>query len=210
MERPLHAQPHKSTVALVRWSKKPGENPVIRFIILTVFGLILCLFLMIFMPGLRSGGAVALFTVSFAALLTIPAVSGQRTFMRGLTQRVNDTIAEVSDSPGDQLSVGEFRRLIKSGEPLPLLVGGVPGLSLHVERVATAEENARRNGWRSLLWSRRRTAPQVSIGWLPQPSTPTAASPALPAPILPKLRGRGSGPWRTRPAPRAGGSRQSC
>ncbi|MDR7081003.1 hypothetical protein J2X01_000272 [Arthrobacter ginsengisoli] len=142
MERPLHAQPHKSTVALVRWSKKPGENPVIRFIILTVFGLILCLFLMIFMPGLRSGGAVALFTVSFAALLTIPAVSGQRTFMRGLTQRVNDTIAEVSDSPGDQLSVGEFRRLIKSGEPLPLLVGGVPGLSLHVERVATAEENA--------------------------------------------------------------------
>ena len=122
MERPLHAQPHKSTVALVRWSKKPGENPVIRFIILTVFGLILCLFLMIFMPGLRSGGAV----------------------MRGVTQRVNDTIAEVSDSPGDQLSVGEFRRLIKSGEPLPLLVGGVPGLSLHVERVAAAEENAPR------------------------------------------------------------------
>ncbi|WP_157357035.1 hypothetical protein [Arthrobacter sp. U41] len=142
MESLPHAQPRKSTVAVVRWSKRPAENPVVRFILLSIFGLILCLFLMIFMPGLRSGGTVALFTLAFATLLTIPTISGQRTFMRGLTRRVNDTIAEVTDSPGDHLSVRDFRRMVKSGEQLPLLVGGVAGLNLQVERLAVVEPNA--------------------------------------------------------------------
>lgn len=141
MERSPHSKPRKNTVALVRWTRRPADHPLVKFVILSTFGLILCLFLMIFMPGLRSGGAVALFTVSFAGLLTVPSVSGHRTFMRGLTERVNDTIAEVTDSPGEPLSVRDFRRLIKSGERLPLLVGGVPGLYLQVERLAVGDAN---------------------------------------------------------------------
>jgi hypothetical protein len=142
MENSLHDQPRKNTVALVRWSKKPGENPAVKFVMFSIFALILCLILMMFLPSLRSFGAVALFTVFLAALLTVPTVSGQRRFMRGLTKKVNDTIAEVTSTPGDQLSVNQFRHMVKSGEQLSLLVSGVPGLNLHVERITTLEKNA--------------------------------------------------------------------
>lgn len=142
MDIPLHDQSPKRTVALVRWSKKPGENPLVRFVVSSVFALILCFFLMIFIHGLRTFGAVVLFTVIVSALLTGPTISRQRAFMTGLTKRVNDTIAEVTGTPGDLLSVKEFRRMVKSGERLPLVVGGVPGLNLHVERVASVETNA--------------------------------------------------------------------
>jgi hypothetical protein len=108
----------------------------------SVFALILCLVLMIFIQGLRSFGAVVLFTAIVAAVLTGPSVSRRRAFMTGLAKRVNDTVAEVTGAPGDQLSVKEFRRLVKSGEQLPLLVGGVPGLNLHVERAASVDAAA--------------------------------------------------------------------
>lgn len=129
--------PGKSTVTLVRWSKKP--DPMIRFILLTILGLILGLVLMMFMPFLQSFGAIALFTLFFAAIFTAPAVSDERSFMTGLTKRVNDTIVEVTGTPGDQLSVRQFRQLVKSGEHVPLLVSGVPGLNLHVERASLLE-----------------------------------------------------------------------
>jgi hypothetical protein len=134
-------QPRKNSVAVVRWSTKPGDNPVVRFIAFLICGLALCLILLMFMPALRSFGAVVWFTVFFAALFTIPAVSDQRRFVQGLTKRVNETIAEVTDTPGDQLSVRQFRRMVKSGEQLPLLVNGVPGLTLQVERVAMPGKN---------------------------------------------------------------------
>ena len=131
-----------NTVALVRWSKRPGESPVIKFVMFSVFGLILCLVLMMFLPGLRSFGAVASFTVFFAALLTVPTIRGRRAFMLGLTQRVNDTIAEVTNTPADQLSAKEFQRMVKSGERRSLLVSGVPGLNLHVERMVSLDSTA--------------------------------------------------------------------
>jgi hypothetical protein len=115
---------------------------VIKFVLFSVFGLILCLILMMFIPSLRNFGAVALFTVFFATLLTVPTIKGRRAFMSGLTKRVNDTIAEVTTTSGDQLSVKEFQRMVKSGERRPLLVNGVPGLNLHVERVGPLDNNA--------------------------------------------------------------------
>ncbi|MCU1532176.1 MAG: hypothetical protein JWO49_1747 [Arthrobacter sp.] len=138
MKNSPHGQPRKHTVTLVRWSQKPGEV-FINFLIFSIFGLILSLLLMIFIPGLRSLGAVALFTGVFAAILTVPTVSSQRKFMRGLTKRVNDTILEVTSAPGDQLSVKQFRKMVKSGQQLSLLVNGVPGLNLHVERASPAK-----------------------------------------------------------------------
>jgi uncharacterized protein (DUF58 family) len=141
MQYSAHGQPRKNTVTLVRWSKKPGEA-LINFVIFSIFGLILCLILMIFIPGLRSFSGVALFTAIFGAILTVPTVSSQRSFMRGLTKRVNDTIVEVTSAPGEQLSVKQFRHLAKSGEQLSLLVDGVPGLHLHVERASTPKKKA--------------------------------------------------------------------
>ncbi len=85
---------------------------------------------------------MVLFTFLFAALLTVRTVSAQRRFMRGLTKRVNDTLAEVTSSPGDQLSVKQFRHMTKSGEQIPLLVSGVPGLTLRVARASTLERHA--------------------------------------------------------------------
>lgn len=142
MEYPAHDQPQRNTVTLVRWSKKQGKDPIIKFVLFSVLGLILSLILMIFMTGLRSVGAVALFTVIFAAILTIPTVNGQRSLMRGLTNRVNDTILEVTGTRDDQLSVRQFRQLIKRGERFPLLVNGVPGLHLQVKRTPTLEKDA--------------------------------------------------------------------
>jgi uncharacterized protein (DUF58 family) len=142
MDNSAHDQPGKNTVTLVRWSKKPGDDPIVRFVLLSIIGLILCLFSMIFMPGLRNFGAIALFTVIFPAILTVPAVSSQRSYMRGLTKRVNDTIVEVTGTPSDRVSVRQFRQLVRSGQQLPLLVNGVPGLNLHVERASTLEKNA--------------------------------------------------------------------
>lgn len=142
MENTVHGQPRRNTVTLVRWSKKPGEDPFIKFVLFSILGLILCLISMIFMPFLRNFGAVALFTVILPAILTVPVVSSQRSFMQGLTRTVNDTIVEVTGTRKVQLSVRRFRQLVKSGEQLPLLVNGVPGLNLHVERAVTLEKNA--------------------------------------------------------------------
>ncbi|MFF2029901.1 hypothetical protein [Arthrobacter sp. NPDC058192] len=85
---------------------------------------------------------MVLFTAFFATLMTIPAVADRRRLMQGLTKRVNSTIAEVTNTPADQLSVKEFRNMVKTGEQLPLLVSGVPGLNLHVERAAMSGRNA--------------------------------------------------------------------
>ena len=88
MDNSRHERSRPRSVALVRWSHKPGENPLVRFVMFSVFALILCLILMIFIPGLRNFGAVVLFTVIVAAVLTSPSVSRRRAFMTGLTKRV--------------------------------------------------------------------------------------------------------------------------
>lgn len=142
MDNSVHHQPGKNAVTLVRWSKKPGQDPIVRFVLFSIFGLLLCLMLMVFLPGLRSFGALVSFTAIFAVILMSPTVSSHRRFTQGLTKRINDTIAEVTSTPGDQLSVKQFRSLIKSGEQLALSVSGVPGLRLHVERAPVLDKNA--------------------------------------------------------------------
>lgn len=139
---PFQGQPGKNTVTVVRWTQKPAQDPLVRLIVFGILCLILGLVLMSFLPGLRSFGALASFTAFFAALFTAPAVSSRRRFRQGLTRRVNDTIVEVTGAPGDQLSVKQFRDLIRSGEQLALPVGGVQGLNLHVERAPAAQKNA--------------------------------------------------------------------
>jgi hypothetical protein len=142
MEKAAHGQPGRNTVTLVRWSRKPGEDPLIKLVLFSILGLILCLISMIFMPGLRNLGAVIFFTIILPAILTVPVVSSQRSYTQELTRTVNDTIAELAGTPNSQLSARQFRYLVKSGEQLPLLVNGVPGLNLHVGRAATLQKNS--------------------------------------------------------------------
>lgn len=150
MNNPAHNPPRQNGVALVRWSKNPGEDPFTKFVLFCLMGLILCLALMIFMPVLRSFGGLVLFMVVFPAIFTVPTLTSRRTFLRGLTKRVNEAIVEVTGSPGDQLSVKDFRRMIRSGERLPLLVSGVSGLHLHVERAPKLAANAPES-WRAVF-----------------------------------------------------------
>lgn len=142
MENTQHDQLGRNTVTLVRWSRRPGEDPLIRFVLLSVLGLVLCLISMFFLPILRNFGAIALFMVIFPAILTVPSVSSRKSFMRDLAKTVNDTISEVTGARSDRVSVRQFQQLVKSGEQLPLLVNGVPGLNLRVERGSALEKNA--------------------------------------------------------------------
>lgn len=137
----MRARPRKNAVVLVRWTRRPGQDPLIKLVLFSILGLILCLVLMVFLPGLRSVGAVAIFTAVFAVILTAPTVASRRRFMQGLIRRINDTIGEVTGIPGNHLSVRQLRRLA-GGEHLPVTVSGVPGLSLRVDRSPAVESSA--------------------------------------------------------------------
>lgn len=121
-----------------QWSGRPGQDAFAMFIGSGVIGLVLCLILMIFAPGLRSFGATTVFTALFAVGLTTLSVaskaSNERAFLHGVTAEVNDTILKLTGNPNDCLSVEDFRALIESGKRLPLLVNGVAGLDLSVVR----------------------------------------------------------------------------
>lgn len=128
-------------VEIVRWLRKPGDKPIIKFVTFGILAVVLWLILMIFMPALRSVGPASIFTAGFAAILTIPTVAAQRNLLRGLAKRINDTLTELTGSSDDKITTKQLRKLIKSGEQLPLLINGIPGLRLHVKRVASAKED---------------------------------------------------------------------
>lgn len=121
-----------------QWSGRPAEDGGNLFVGLAVIGAVLCLVLMIFVPGLRSGGAFTLFTAAFAIVFTVLLIRGkasaERKFLADLTATVNDIITGLTGNIAQGLSVQQFRALIENGEPLPLLVNGVPGLELSVVR----------------------------------------------------------------------------
>ena len=81
---------------------------------------------MMFIPGLRSFGAVTLFTVFFALLLTLPTSRAQA-FMLGLTKRVNDTIAEVTTPRATKCRSRNFSAWSKAARGGPSWSAGCPG-----------------------------------------------------------------------------------
>jgi hypothetical protein len=121
-----------------QWSGRPAEDGGNLFVGLAVIGAVLCLVLMIFVPGLRSGGAFTLFTAAFAIIFTVVLIRGkasaERKFLEDLTAAVNDIITGLTGNIAQGLSAQQFTGLIENGEPLPLLVNGVPGLELCVVR----------------------------------------------------------------------------
>ena len=121
-----------------QWSGRPAKDGGSIFVWSVIIGAVLCLVLMIFVPGLRSGGAFTLFTAAFAVLFTVLAIKGkastERKFLEALTATLNDTIVGLTGNVADRLSAEQFRALIENGEPLPLPVNGVPGLELQAIR----------------------------------------------------------------------------
>ncbi|WP_159706326.1 hypothetical protein [Arthrobacter sp. 18067] len=150
MQNPARQPSPKDAVTVVWWERKPGDNPVIRFVLFSVLGVMVALTMMVFLTGLRNFGALTLFTVTFAGILTVPAVAAQRSFTRRLTKWINDTIHEVTGSAHEGLSAKQLRHLARSGEAFPLLVSGTPGLRLQVQRVLAVEDDAPER-WRAVI-----------------------------------------------------------
>jgi hypothetical protein len=121
-----------------QWSGRPAQDGVNMFIGLAVIGAVVCLVLMIFVPGLRSGGAFTLFTAVFAIVFTVLLIAGkasaERKFLKDLTETANDIIVGLTGNIADRLPAPQFRALIENGKPLRLLVNGVPGLELQAIR----------------------------------------------------------------------------
>lgn len=134
MPNPKPEQRVLSSFTSEQWSGHPGQDGVNMFIGFAVIGAVLCLILMIFVPGLRSAGAVVLFTAVFAVVFTALAIKGkaavERKFLEGITATVNDIVAGLTGNSAHRLSAQQFRDLIENGKPLPLPVNGVPGLEL--------------------------------------------------------------------------------
>jgi hypothetical protein len=117
-----------------QWSGRPAQDGGTLFVGCAVIGAVLWLVLMIFLPGLRSGGAFTLFTSAFAVVFTALAIKGkasaERKFLEDLTSTVNDIIVGLTGNVAYRLQAQQFRALVETGKPLRLLVNGVPGLEL--------------------------------------------------------------------------------
>ncbi|MDQ0076816.1 hypothetical protein [Arthrobacter oryzae] len=132
-----NAQPERRDISSFtsdQWSGRPAQDGGNMFIGFALIGAVLCLILMIFLPGLRSFGALTLFTAVFAIVFTALSIKGkasaERKFLDGITARVNDIVVGLTGNTSHRLSSQQFRALIENGKPLPLLVNGVPGLEL--------------------------------------------------------------------------------
>lgn len=134
MPNPKPEQRVLSSFTSEQWNGHPGQDGVNMFIGFAVIGAVLSIILMIFVPGLRSLGAVLLFTAVFAVIFTALSIKGkasvERKFLEGLTATVNDIVVGLTGNTAHRLSTQQFRGLIENGQPLPLLVNGVPGLEL--------------------------------------------------------------------------------
>lgn len=143
MAEPQPVQYELASFTSKQWSGKPAEDLPSMFFGSGVIALVLCLILMIPLSGLRNVGAATLFIAVVSIALTAVSVYGtatsERAFLRGLSERVNGTLLELTGNPAQQLSVQQFRALIESGRRLPLLVNGVPGLDLGVVRERPAK-----------------------------------------------------------------------
>lgn len=141
MAKPSPTTPERVAIGTFtsrQWSGRPIADAFPVFMGSGFLGLILCLLLMIFIPGLRSFGATMAFTLIAAITLTtyafVEQVSSEKRFLHNLTARVNEAIVLLAANPKNRLSPKGMRWLIESGKREPLLLNGVPGLDLSVVR----------------------------------------------------------------------------
>jgi hypothetical protein len=131
------------------WTGRPADGAGAMFGGFSIVGFVLCLILMLFVPGLRDVGATMLFVGIFASTFTVLGILGtgssERAFLQRLTATANEVILELTADRANQLSTDELRSLLVDGGSLPLLVNGVSGLHLKVipEPTPKPKPNAR-------------------------------------------------------------------
>lgn len=142
-KQPAPEQHIIGTFTSEQWPGTAGQNVGSVFVGMGIIGFVLCLVLMIVIPGLRSFGAVTWFTAIFAVTFTVLGIAAQISaahgFLRNLNAKVNDTILALTGDPNAQLSVPELRALIDNGKHHPLPVNGIPGIDLAVVRTPGAK-----------------------------------------------------------------------
>lgn len=120
------------------WTGRPADGAGTTFGRFSVVGLVLCLFLMLFVPWLRNLGAMMLFVAFFATACTALSIrakdSRERAVLQRLTATVNEVVLALTADRAEQLSAENFRSLLIDGGSRPLPVNGVTGMHLKVVR----------------------------------------------------------------------------
>lgn len=99
---------------------------------------LLCLILMVFVLPLRNPFACIAVCTTIATVATVrvrkEATNREQAFLADLANRINPTVLQLTGNPRDGLSTDQLRVLIAGGQSLPLLVNGVPGVELRVDK----------------------------------------------------------------------------
>jgi hypothetical protein len=132
-----------ATITPKQWSGQPAKDSGSLFFGFVIIMVVVCLFLMIFIPPLRNFGAVLAVSVVLSLALTIAYVVSeakrQNRFLTDLTETVNEFIVESTGDRSSQITVDRFRLLIEYSGKLPLSINGVPCLELKAAGKRTAE-----------------------------------------------------------------------
>ena len=109
-----------------------GRPPIFTVFFVSLFiGFIASLFLLMVIPALRSLGAMFLFASTCAAiatrLLIAAQLSAEESILHRLRDHINRTVLELTGGGRQQLSLQDLKSLMAGGQPIPLLVSGIPG-----------------------------------------------------------------------------------
>jgi hypothetical protein len=120
-----------------QWTGDPGKGAGSLFFGAGFLTFLLCLLLMIFIEPLRNFfvlvGVCTLVATTWTVADVVSRAKRDKSFLSGLTARVNGSILELTGDPNAQISAWKMQQLIQhGGSSLPLHINGVPGIELKV------------------------------------------------------------------------------
>jgi hypothetical protein len=123
-----------ATITEKQWSGRPAKDAGHQLLGGVIMMVVVCLFLMIFIPPLRNIGAV--FTVSAVSALALTIffvvtdMQREKRFFTNLTETVNEFIVESTGDRSSRITAARLRELLEFSGKLPLSINGVPCLEL--------------------------------------------------------------------------------
>jgi hypothetical protein len=134
-----------ATVEPKVWSGRPAKGTGKLFFGSGFLTFIVCMFLLIPVPPLRSVGAVIMVCTLVALAITIGKIAfivrRQWRVLTGLTATINEFIVESTGDESSRITVDTFRFLLNDIGKVPLSINGVPCLELKAagDRSATRQ-----------------------------------------------------------------------
>jgi hypothetical protein len=123
-----------ATIKPKEWSGRPAKGAGKLFFGSGFITFIVCMFLLIPIPPLRSVGAVIMVCTLAALAITIgKIVVTTRRELRALARKtvaINEFIVESTGNESNRITVDRFRLLVDRSGKLPLNINGVPCLEL--------------------------------------------------------------------------------